>query len=181
MASFIRSRADSATSFASRSTSWSTSSNDDDAITPVAQESFFSHPVPAVAIPVAPETPAPELRRPASAAGSMDSRSSTSTTATSSSSSSSLCPAVDAADLWRRMLAVQRIYHCYNSARISAALDNEVLQKRVPSRACLDLLNDGISHLPEDEKQQVVYFIEHGKVQQRKSRSFWRRRLIRTP
>ncbi|KAH8844037.1 hypothetical protein MCOR27_003227 [Pyricularia oryzae] len=181
MPSFIRSRAESATSYTSRSTTWSTSSSDDDAITPVTQDSFLPPPMPAAAVPTASETPALELRRPASAAGSMDSRSSSSSTATSSSSSSSLCPAVDAADLWRRMLAVQRIYHCYNSARISAALDNEVLQKRIPSRACLDLLNDGISHLPEDEKQQVVYFIEHGKVQQRKSRSFWRRRLVRTP
>ncbi|TLS23315.1 uncharacterized protein PpBr36_06553 [Pyricularia pennisetigena] len=181
MPSFIRSRPESTTSHASRLTTWSTSSNDDDAITPVAQDSVLPPPIPAASIPAFFDSPAPEPRRPVSAAGSMDSRSSSTTTATSSSSSSSLCPAVDSADLWRRMLAVQRIYHCYNSARISAALDNEVLQKRVPSRACLDLLNDGISHLPEDEKQQVVYFIEHGKVQERKSRSFWRRRLIRTP
>ncbi|KLU85625.1 hypothetical protein MAPG_04647 [Magnaporthiopsis poae ATCC 64411] len=92
-------------------------------------------------------------------------------------SSDPLAAGMDSLSLWRRMLAVQRVFGCYNSARISAALDDETLQSRVPSRACLDLLNDSIAHLPEDEREQVEYFIEHGEMKpSRKRRSLWGRR-----
>lgn len=172
MSHIVRPRTNSPTCWVNPSTKPYKFSHDEDAITPAGPVTFIS-----------PSKIAPESRclgRPGSAAGSIDSQSSSSTV-TSTSSSMSFSPAVETADLWRRMLAVQRIYHCYNSARISAALDNEVLQKRIPSRACLDLLNDGISQLPEHEKQQVIYFIEHGKaIQTRKPRRFWKIRLLRT-
>ncbi|EJT68473.1 hypothetical protein GGTG_13949 [Gaeumannomyces tritici R3-111a-1] len=91
------------------------------------------------------------------------------------SASDPLAAGMDSLSLWRRMLAVQRVFGCYNSARISAALDDEALQSRVPSRACLDLLNDSIAHLPDDEREQVEYFIEHGEMKpSRKRRSLWR-------
>ncbi|KAL8377354.1 hypothetical protein RB595_008166 [Gaeumannomyces hyphopodioides] len=91
------------------------------------------------------------------------------------SASDPLAAGMDSLSLWRRMLAVQRVFGCYNSARISAALDDEALQSRVPSRACLDLLNDGIAHLPDGEREQVEYFIEHGEMKpSRKRRSLWR-------
>ncbi|EPE09304.1 hypothetical protein F503_07080 [Ophiostoma piceae UAMH 11346] len=45
--------------------------------------------------------------------------------------------------LWHRMLALQRQYHCYNSARMSAALQDDTMA--IPPRACLDLLNDSIA------------------------------------
>lgn len=35
---------------------------------------------------------------------------------------------LDNAVLWRRMLNLQRRYHCYNSARMSAALEDESLE-----------------------------------------------------
>lgn len=45
------------------------------------------------------------------------------------------------------MLALQREYHCYNSARLEAAveaLDNgwRIEDVPIPSRFCLDLLNE---------------------------------------
>lgn len=42
-----------------------------------------------------------------------------------------LAAGMDSLSLWRRMLTVQRVFGCYNSARISAALDDETLQSRV--------------------------------------------------
>ncbi|KAF8864027.1 hypothetical protein BDZ45DRAFT_74888 [Acephala macrosclerotiorum] len=51
------------------------------------------------------------------------------------------------AECWSRMLALQRKYHCYNSARLEAAV--EALENgwgedavQIPSRLCLDLLNE---------------------------------------
>ncbi|KAH9886362.1 hypothetical protein F4778DRAFT_478264 [Xylariomycetidae sp. FL2044] len=44
--------------------------------------------------------------------------------------------------LWKRMLALQQIYGCYNSARMSAALSSGDTSLLLPSKACLDLLND---------------------------------------
>ncbi|KIH86342.1 hypothetical protein SPBR_08673 [Sporothrix brasiliensis 5110] len=52
---------------------------------------------------------------------------------------------LDNAVLWHRMLALQRRYHCYNSARMSAALEDEAVEAAVPPRPCLDLLNDSIA------------------------------------
>lgn len=50
-------------------------------------------------------------------------------------------------ECWSRMLALQREYHCYNSARLEAAV--EALENgwgedavQMPSRLCLDLLNE---------------------------------------
>ncbi|KAE8441396.1 hypothetical protein EG329_004985 [Mollisiaceae sp. DMI_Dod_QoI] len=51
------------------------------------------------------------------------------------------------AECWSRMLALQREYHCYNSARLEAAVEamengwgEDAVQ--MPSRLCLDLLNE---------------------------------------
>ncbi|KAA8575733.1 hypothetical protein MFRU_020g00980 [Monilinia fructicola] len=53
------------------------------------------------------------------------------------------------AECWERMLALQKEYHCYQSARLEAAveaLENGWLIEEVPrpSRLCLDLINDGL-------------------------------------
>ncbi|KAF7953751.1 uncharacterized protein EAE97_001150 [Botrytis byssoidea] len=53
------------------------------------------------------------------------------------------------AECWERMLALQKEYHCYQSARLEAAveaLENGWLLEEVPrpSRLCLDLINDGL-------------------------------------
>lgn len=50
---------------------------------------------------------------------------------------------------WTHMLSLQRQYRCYNSARMAAAVEAlergwRVEDLGVPSRFCLDLLNDGL-------------------------------------
>ncbi|KAI0008755.1 hypothetical protein F4779DRAFT_419521 [Xylariaceae sp. FL0662B] len=57
--------------------------------------------------------------------------------------------------LWKRMLALQQIYGCYNSARMSAALTSGDISLLLPSRACLDLLNENMAFLP-DEVEPVI-------------------------
>ncbi|TGJ82393.1 hypothetical protein E0Z10_g6357 [Xylaria hypoxylon] len=51
--------------------------------------------------------------------------------------------------LWMRMLALQQKFGCYNSARMSAALSSGNISILRPSKACLDLLNEHMSALPE--------------------------------
>jgi len=53
------------------------------------------------------------------------------------------------AQCWARMLALQRRYHCYNSARLEAAVEalesgTPIGEVPMPSRLCLDLLNEGL-------------------------------------
>jgi hypothetical protein len=109
----------SASSLASprRSTSSHYSSDDDDAITPA--------PASCVALPQAAQQPQ-ELPRAHVTPSPASSR---------RSSFSGLTPpaesvGVDSDRLWKRMLSVQRVFGCYNSARMSAALsagDKEVV------------------------------------------------------
>ena len=115
---------------------------------------------------------------------------------------------LDAELLWHRMLTVQQIYGCYNSARMTAALemgnDGGIVRKffhtpRVPraetaertvsltqmrslpvaSRTCLDLLNDSLNQLPEDERREVEEFLEHDHPSS-KRHSVWSHIGIRT-
>ncbi|KAK0724632.1 hypothetical protein B0H67DRAFT_449079, partial [Lasiosphaeris hirsuta] len=65
---------------------------------------------------------------------------------------------VDAETLWKRMLAIQRMFGCYNSARMRAALDTGA-EGFIPSRTCLDLLNDSIDQLPEESRRQLEEFL----------------------
>jgi len=47
------------------------------------------------------------------------------------------------------MLILQREYHCYNSARVDAGVDamlnGKLTSLPMPSRLCLDLLNEGLN------------------------------------
>ncbi|KAL7624682.1 hypothetical protein AAE478_006252 [Parahypoxylon ruwenzoriense] len=52
--------------------------------------------------------------------------------------------------LWKRMLALQRTYGCYNSARMSAALSSGDVSLLLPSKACLNLLNENMTFLPDE-------------------------------
>lgn len=65
---------------------------------------------------------------------------------------------LDNAVLWHRMLNLQRRYHCYKSARMTAALEDEYLEAVVPPRACLDLLNDSMAtgYLCEEARAEVA-------------------------
>jgi len=56
----------------------------------------------------------------------------------------------DPARLWQRMLALQQAYGCYKSARMSAALSSGDASMLLPSKACLDLMNEHMSALPDD-------------------------------
>ncbi|KAI1343704.1 hypothetical protein F5Y15DRAFT_411560 [Xylariaceae sp. FL0016] len=56
----------------------------------------------------------------------------------------------DPAALWRRMLALQQTYGCYNSARMSAALEAGDAGMLLPSKACLDLLNENMVMWPAE-------------------------------
>ncbi|OTA94257.1 hypothetical protein M434DRAFT_59967, partial [Hypoxylon sp. CO27-5] len=52
--------------------------------------------------------------------------------------------------LWARMLALQQTYGCYNSARMSAALSSGDISLLLPSKACLNLLNENMAFLPDE-------------------------------
>ncbi|KAK3385660.1 hypothetical protein B0H63DRAFT_473368 [Podospora didyma] len=103
-------------------------------------------------------------------------------------------PEIDSKTLWRRMLVIQRMFGCYNSARMQAALETGTGFEDgfVPSRICLDLLNDSIDTLPEESRRRLDEFLEHegaggsgianGSINNNKKKS-WRQRLacIRVP
>ena len=60
------------------------------------------------------------------------------------------------AQCWQRMLRLQREYHCYNSARLSAAVEAEErgeLEVAIPSRLCLDLLNESLRDWIEAQRE----------------------------
>lgn len=85
---------------------------------------------------------------------------------------------VDSVTLWRRMLVIQRLFGCYNSARMSAALEmGDDGARVVPSRTCLDLLNDSIDQLPDESRRQLEAFLEHGENGGLAKRKSWRQRL----
>ncbi|KAK2071373.1 hypothetical protein P8C59_005802 [Phyllachora maydis] len=67
----------------------------------------------------------------------------------------------DTARLWRRMLAIQRAFGCYRSARMSAALEAGE-DGVVPTRTCLDLLNDSIAELPAADRRALDAFLGRG-------------------
>lgn len=106
--------------------------------------------------------------------------------------------------LWRRMLDIQREFHCYNSARMAAALLElemgvdvgryaresppvPLLCKTpfadlmcfvpVASRSCLDLLNDSVSDLPEEDKERLVEWL-HENSTKRKRSAKWKRASV---
>jgi len=63
------------------------------------------------------------------------------------------------AECWERMLALQMEYHCYKSARLEAAVEAlergwAVEEVPMPSRLCLDLLNEELK--AQIESRQVV-------------------------
>ncbi|KAK4214960.1 hypothetical protein QBC37DRAFT_140733 [Rhypophila decipiens] len=92
---------------------------------------------------------------------------------------------VDEETLWRRMLAIQRVFGCYNSARMRAALEmGGDSSGFIPSRTCLDLLNDSIDQLPEESKRRLEEFLETGDTSlchPAAKRKSWRQRLMSSP
>ncbi|KAG8164053.1 hypothetical protein KVR01_005971 [Diaporthe batatas] len=88
---------------------------------------------------------------------------------------------LDDARLWRRMLDIQREFHCYNSARMAAALlELEMgvdVGRYAPPRACLELLNDSVSDLPEEDKERLVEWL-HENSTKRKRSTKWKRASV---
>lgn len=110
---------------------------------------------------------------------------------------------MDDAKLWRRMLDIQREFHCYNSARIAAALlelemgvdvapyaresDHmppqetstiQITDAWYPaSRSCLDLLNDGVSDMPVHDKERLVEWLHEHSSRRKRSGIFKRNSL----
>ncbi|CAK7231392.1 hypothetical protein SBRCBS47491_007915 [Sporothrix bragantina] len=115
-------------SFSSRASSASLSDHEDDAITPVEEHEDHHEETRPQA---APKKPAP---------------------------SHAVDNPFENARLWHRMLAIQRRYHCYNSARMSAALEDAEVEAVVPPRACMDLLNDSMATawLCEEARAEVA-------------------------
>ncbi|RDW64898.1 hypothetical protein BP6252_10549 [Coleophoma cylindrospora] len=67
-------------------------------------------------------------------------------------------------DRWVRMLALQKQYHCYNSARLEAAV--EALERGwglsdipMPSRYCLDLMNEEL----QAQMENSSFELDHGR------------------
>lgn len=60
--------------------------------------------------------------------------------------------------LWHQMLLVQGRFGCYKSARMQAALEG--YDMLIPSKTCLDLINDSIGEMPEDAKQRIEDFLQ---------------------
>ncbi|CCC09563.1 hypothetical protein SMACR_03594 [Sordaria macrospora] len=78
---------------------------------------------------------------------------------------------IDTQLLWRRMLAIQRTFGCYNSTRMQLAIEMGEQNASVPSRVCLDLLNDSIDNLPSDIKHRIEDFLACEDVSNRHNRS----------
>lgn len=89
---------------------------------------------------------------------------------------------VDTSALWRTMLDIERAFGCYKSARMRAALELGDKEVPVPSKTCLDLLNDSITQLPEESRRQLVDFLHNESSEpRRRSTSSWKRRVSRSP
>ncbi|KAK4461744.1 hypothetical protein QBC42DRAFT_269551 [Cladorrhinum samala] len=75
------------------------------------------------------------------------------------------------------MLAVQDRFGCYNSARMAAALEmgRKERGRMIPSRTCLNLINDSIGEMPEDTKQRIELFLEREGTGSYGARGRWKR------
>ncbi|KAK0705766.1 hypothetical protein B0T21DRAFT_298883 [Apiosordaria backusii] len=84
---------------------------------------------------------------------------------------------LDTEILWRQMLAVQDRFGCYNSARMRAALEGG--DNSIPSKICLDLINDSVGEMPEDVRQRIELFLERegsgAMMRKGKWKRFWHR------
>ncbi|CAG8982133.1 hypothetical protein HYALB_00003225 [Hymenoscyphus albidus] len=69
-------------------------------------------------------------------------------------------PAETDAQCWERMVALQREYRCYNSARLEAAVEardsGREVEVLVPSRLCLDLMNESLKAWIDAHREGLV-------------------------
>ncbi|TDZ54363.1 hypothetical protein CTRI78_v006387 [Colletotrichum trifolii] len=67
----------------------------------------------------------------------------------------------DLTELWECMLELQQRYHCYNSTRMEIAADSGDGMEMMPTRACMDMLNDSVEResLPEEAWKQLSKYL----------------------
>ncbi|OHE94934.1 hypothetical protein CORC01_09728, partial [Colletotrichum orchidophilum] len=79
-------------------------------------------------------------------------------------------------ELWECMLELQQQYHCYNSTRMEIAADREDAMDMMPTKYCMDMLNDSIESLPEEGWKKLSKFLitdlEHAQKSQKWK--FWK-------
>ncbi|KAK1657809.1 hypothetical protein BDP55DRAFT_638430 [Colletotrichum godetiae] len=79
-------------------------------------------------------------------------------------------------ELWECMLELQQEYHCYNSTRMEIAADREDAMDMMPTKYCMDMLNDSIESLPEEGWKKLSKFLitdlEHAQKSQKWK--FWK-------
>jgi hypothetical protein len=99
----------------------------------------------------------------------------------SSTCSERSCEAMSADEtrsLWRVMLALQERYACYNSTRVSLALQaGDAAEALMPSRFIIDTLNDSLVDLPEEAWEMLdSSYVRNEAAPPKQKRRFWTRR-----
>jgi hypothetical protein len=155
--------------------SWVESESEDDMITPCPIKESTSVNCQTISLPIIPQSEVKEAMAPASRRQRRQN---------SISSERSASKVDDVEGLWRCMLELQQRYGCYRSARMQAAVsmyESESGMDLMPSRACLDLLNDSIDDLPEEGWEMLDKYLpgdhdaSHGRNGSRKHGwRFWK-------
>ncbi|CCF31891.1 hypothetical protein CH063_04379 [Colletotrichum higginsianum] len=78
--------------------------------------------------------------------------------------------------LWECMLELQQKYHCYNSTRMEIAADREDAMDMMPTKYCMDMLNDSIESLPEEGWKKLSKFLvtDFDTCQKSQKWKFWK-------
>ncbi|KAF3811786.1 hypothetical protein GCG54_00014538 [Colletotrichum gloeosporioides] len=82
----------------------------------------------------------------------------------------------DLEEMWECMLELQQKYHCYNSTRMEIAADSDDAMEMMPTRACMDMLNDSIESLPEEGWKKLSKYLvpECDACQKPQKWKFWK-------
>ncbi|EEY22858.1 hypothetical protein VDBG_08968 [Verticillium alfalfae VaMs.102] len=82
---------------------------------------------------------------------------------------------IDIRGLWEAMLELQQRYHCYKSTRMLIAAESDGAVDMIPSRACIDHLNDCIETLPDEGWQVLERYLARGEDSQKGLKwKFWK-------
>ncbi|KAF6805336.1 hypothetical protein CMUS01_14649 [Colletotrichum musicola] len=135
--------------------SWPESDSEDDMITPCAASTTSEKPEAHVTMTeyaAAPASPVEPQNHHAAAAASSSRPSLGAGRRTSADHA-------DLEELWECMLELQQRYRCYNSTRMEIAADSEDAAEMMPTRACIDMLNDSIESLPEEGWKKLSKYL----------------------
>ncbi|KAM0334971.1 hypothetical protein ACHAQA_000005 [Verticillium albo-atrum] len=82
---------------------------------------------------------------------------------------------IDVRGLWEAMLELQQRYHCYKSTRMLIAAESDGAADMIPSRACIDHLNDSIESLPDEGWKVLERYLAHDEDSQKGLKwKFWK-------